>query len=416
MPKRMLFRFSLYGFLKNQRYFEPFIMLAFLAKGLSFFEIGLLFGFRELMTNILEIPTGAVADVAGRRRAMIASHVAYLICFLLLGYCKTMLTLLPAMLLFSVGEAFRTGTHKAIIFTWLKHEGRASEKTHVYGYTRSWSKIGSAVSALIAGGLLLYWTEFDAVFYLSAIPMGINLINFLGYPDYLDEIDKDASYSMKSILLTFFRGLLACVSLHRLRRLLVGSMCFEGVYTTCKDYIQPVLKTMALSLPVLLSLSGEQRTAILVALVYAVLFLLGSLASRFSGHAADRLGGTLRAMGVYWWVFVACFGLVLTGVLTHVGALAVVGLVILGVAQNLWRPNLVSAVADEADSQTLATVLSVESQAKTLFAAVVAPILGFTVDRVSASWPEYRFLPIAILGLSIGVVMTLASLRKSARA
>jgi uncharacterized membrane protein YfcA len=38
----MLFRFSLYGFLKNQRYFEPFLVLAFLEKGLSFFEIGLL--------------------------------------------------------------------------------------------------------------------------------------------------------------------------------------------------------------------------------------------------------------------------------------------------------------------------------------------------------------------------------------
>ena len=30
----MLFRFSLYGFLKNQRYFEPFLVLVFLEKGL----------------------------------------------------------------------------------------------------------------------------------------------------------------------------------------------------------------------------------------------------------------------------------------------------------------------------------------------------------------------------------------------
>ena len=38
----MLVRFSLYGFLKNQRYFEPFIILFFLEKGLSFTQIGLL--------------------------------------------------------------------------------------------------------------------------------------------------------------------------------------------------------------------------------------------------------------------------------------------------------------------------------------------------------------------------------------
>jgi hypothetical protein len=31
----MLFRFSLYGFLKNQQYYDPFLILAFLDKGLS---------------------------------------------------------------------------------------------------------------------------------------------------------------------------------------------------------------------------------------------------------------------------------------------------------------------------------------------------------------------------------------------
>ena len=44
----MLFKFSMYGFLKNQRYFEPFLILAFRAKGLSFFQIGILIAFREV--------------------------------------------------------------------------------------------------------------------------------------------------------------------------------------------------------------------------------------------------------------------------------------------------------------------------------------------------------------------------------
>ena len=32
----MLFRFCLYGFLKNQQYYEPFLILVFREKGLSF--------------------------------------------------------------------------------------------------------------------------------------------------------------------------------------------------------------------------------------------------------------------------------------------------------------------------------------------------------------------------------------------
>jgi len=146
----LLFRFSLYGFLKNQRYFEPFLVLAFLQMGLSFFEIGLLLGFRELAVNVIEIPSGAIADLYGYRKSMMLSFVAYILGFLTLGFAREFAPLLLAMLFLAVGDAFRTGTHKAMIFTWLRINDRSDERTQVYGYTRSWSKIGSAVSAIAA--------------------------------------------------------------------------------------------------------------------------------------------------------------------------------------------------------------------------------------------------------------------------
>ncbi|MEE9435982.1 MAG: hypothetical protein V3V37_04805, partial [Candidatus Adiutricales bacterium] len=76
MPVPLIFRFSLYGFLKNQQYYDPFIVLVFLEKGLSFFMIGLLIGFREICINIMEIPSGAMADMFGRRRSMILAFSA----------------------------------------------------------------------------------------------------------------------------------------------------------------------------------------------------------------------------------------------------------------------------------------------------------------------------------------------------
>ena len=48
----MIYRFSLYGFLKNLRLFEPFIILLFREDGLSFLQIGLLYSIRDIATNI----------------------------------------------------------------------------------------------------------------------------------------------------------------------------------------------------------------------------------------------------------------------------------------------------------------------------------------------------------------------------
>ena len=151
----MLFRFSLYGFLKNLRFFEAFLLLFMREKGLSFTEIGVMFAFREVCVNLFNIPTGAVADLYGRKKSLILGLVAYMISFVIFSYAKSIVGLYVAMFLFGIGESFRSGTHKAMIFDYLRMNNMTSEKTRIYGITRSWSQRGSASSVLI-GALIVY--------------------------------------------------------------------------------------------------------------------------------------------------------------------------------------------------------------------------------------------------------------------
>ena len=55
---KMFPRFALYGFLKNLRFFEPFMVLFFREQGMSFLQIGVLYAIRDVATNLLEIPAG----------------------------------------------------------------------------------------------------------------------------------------------------------------------------------------------------------------------------------------------------------------------------------------------------------------------------------------------------------------------
>lgn len=160
----MLIRFSLYGFLKNQRYYEPFLILAFLEKGLSFFVIGVLISFREICVNLFEVLSGAAVDLYGRRRSMVLSFSSYIVSFLIFAASSELWTLFAAMLFFALGEAFRTGTHKAMIFDWLEEQGRGNEKARIYGVTSSWSQIGSAVSVLIAALIVPLEGRYSRVF------------------------------------------------------------------------------------------------------------------------------------------------------------------------------------------------------------------------------------------------------------
>ena len=411
----MLFRFCLYGFLKNQQYFDPFLFLALRQKGLSFAAIGVLIGFRAISVNLTEIPAGAVADVLGRRRSMSVSFAAYIISFLIFGLYDQFAALFAAMFFFALGTAFRTGTHKAMIFDWLDRQGRLGEKTETYGRTRAWSKMGSALSVLIAAAIVFFTEEYSSVFLLCVVPYSLNIINLWTYPAYLDGA-HDRIRHPRQIFRTMRSSLWQSLRPGRLRRLIIESMGFEGLYQSSKDYIQPLLKSACLSLPILLALdlAERQRVALLVGLVYFVLYLLGSMASRGAGRFAGRCGGDEAAGRRLWQLNLAAFVVMAAGVLSGMIWTAIVAFVLLAVFENLWRPILVSRAAEEADPKQTATVLSIESQAKSLFVAIIAPVLGWSVDLMAthaAGPPEgaERFLPIAVLGIVVSGLMVVAS-------
>ena len=396
----MLFRFSLYGFLKNQRYYDAFLILAFREKGLTFFQIGLLIGFREVCTNLFEIPSGAVADLYGRRRAMIFSFVAYIASFATFAMSESLFLLFGGMFFFGLGDAFRSGTHKAMIFDWLRLQGRSDEKTKIYGYTRSWSQMGSAVSVLIAGGLVFYRGNFTDIFWFSIVPYAFNIVNFFGYPAALDG-DRKSEFSLKAVVALLGKALKLSVQFPPLRRLVFEGMGFEGMFKASKDYLQPILKQTAIALPLLLMLDESKRAALLVAGVYFVLYFLSSFASRNSHKVTEWQGSDEGAARVMWWVNLGLYALLIL-VLWFNTYPAIIALFIgLAILQNFWRPGLISRFNAQSTPEMSATVLSIEAQSKSLATIVLAPSLGWLVDRVGSFWP------VGVVGTLIAVAILL---------
>ena len=208
--------------------FRSFIILYFLDRGLTFTQIGFLIAFREIVINLAEIPSGVLADLYGRRRSMIFSFSAYIVSFLLFGMCRQYWRFFIAMIFFAFGEAFRTVTHKALIFSWLRRQGRLDERNEIYGYTRSWSKLGSAASIVVATLLVFFIKNYSAVFYFSIFPYILGLINFMTYPKDLDQ--SVTSIKMQDVFRHLWAALKNALGSYSLRRLIYESMAFEVKY------------------------------------------------------------------------------------------------------------------------------------------------------------------------------------------
>ncbi|MCP3963197.1 MAG: MFS transporter, partial [bacterium] len=378
-------RFCLYGFLKNQKYYEPFLILAFLEKGLSFFDIGLLIAFREVAINFWELPSGAVADLSGRRRAMIFSFASYLVSFVIFALSAEVWMLFVAMGFFALGEAFRSGTHKAMIFDWLMLEGRADEKAKVYGTTRSWSQLGSAVSVLIAAVIVIVEGSYTWIFWYSMVPYAAGLINFFGYPAELDG-GRNERPSPRAVVRHLARALRQCWRTPPLRRLLVESTLHKGTYKTVKDYLQPLLQQSALLLPFLLALDDAGRAAVLVGAVYFGLYLLSALATRTAHRVRDAAGGAARATRRVWLVNGLAYLALTAALFAGWNAAAIALFVLLALLLNVWLPIYLERIDDASDREIGATLLSVDAQSVSVYVMLIAPALGWAVDAVGL-WP-----------------------------
>lgn len=398
----MLFRFSLYGFLKNLRFFEPFLILFFRDAGLSFFQIGVLYAVRDISTNVFETPSGILADVFGRRRCMVLSFSGYILSFLIFYAIPSFPSYILAMLVFGFGEAFRTGTHKALILEHLRLNGKADLKVPYYGRTRSASQLGAALNSLLAAGLVFLTGNFRYIFLASVVPYVLDLINLATYPRKLDgELDtlqwREIPRQMKATTLGFF----SIFKRPQAVRAIMNSSGFDAFFKTTKDYLQPILNTLALGLPVLAALEGDQRSALVIGAVYCGIHLLDSYASREAGTIGGLFRDVGRAIDV---TFYAGAGLLLAAGITSWGRLPLLSIVVflgLHVLHNIRKPLNVANISDQINKEVMASGLSAESQLLTLLAAIIAPLLGFLADRLGVG------TGLASMGVLMGLVALL---------
>jgi MFS family permease len=398
----MFYKFSLYGFLKNLRFFDPFILLIFRSYGLSFLQIGLLYSIRDVAANILEIPTGVIADSFGRRRAMVSAFIAYIGSFVMFYFLKDFLFLALAMVLFAFGEAFRTGTHKALILEYLKIQGISNLKVAYYGLTRSASQFGSAINALIAAGLVFYTGSYRVMFLASTIPYLMDLINVYTYPKNLDgNIKRVQKGEIWSQVKATFQEFTKIFSTGSVIRPLLNSSSFTGVFKSTKDYLQPVLAVLALSLSIFPTLEDTRREAVIIGLVYFGIYLLTSLASRQAYLFSEGFKSISRTVNFTY--LLGAGMLILIGVTANlqIMLMTVIGFLGLYVLNNIRRPINVGIISDQISSKVMASGLSIEAQFTTIFSALVAPLLGLLVDSLGLG------NGIALMGVGMIVLFSL---------
>ncbi|MCZ2845809.1 MAG: MFS transporter [Candidatus Bathyarchaeota archaeon] len=393
-----IWKFCFYGLLKNLKFFEPYLLIYLLGMGFNLFNIGILYSIREIITYVFEVPSGVFADNYGKKKELMICFTFYIISFVFFFIGSTFNILVIAMMCFGLGEAFRSGTHKAMIYSFLEQKGWFEYKAFVYGRTRSFSLLGSAISAFLSIIFILNLPSARWIFLICVIPYVMDFILIWSYPDSLDE-RRHNELNLKKFFMESFIQLKKIIFNTTLNKLLVSSSLYDGIFKTIKDYIQPILKiaVLASAASSLTGLEGEKLVKIYLGITYGVFYIFSSVASK-NVYRLNKIANSNRLMVISFDVMAVLLLLLSLAIKNNVTTIIIGLFFILYVLKDGRRPIFVDVCGDYMEKNQRATVLSVDSQLRALFTVILAPAFGFIADRY---YIGILFLCIAILILIV---------------
>ncbi|MHA1304434.1 MAG: MFS transporter [Candidatus Heimdallarchaeaceae archaeon] len=386
----IMIKFRLYGFFKNLRFFEPYLLILLITWGLNLFQIGILMLIQEVVTYLFELPSGILADKYGKKTELLLCFIFYIgsfiIYFFALGDVLNsffILALAPA--LFGLGEAFRSGTHKAMILSWMDRNNFIDYKSFVYGRTRSWSLLGSALNGVLSIFLIIFAPEPRWVFPFAIVPYLADFILIATYPSYMNEKNVGEGKSYWQEFIQGFKDLIVALKGRKLRQGIFSSSSYDAIYKSLKDYIQPIVKLFIALMIINLGLSSvqlEQDTLVKIMLgaIYTIFYLASSLSSKNAYRLKELFNGSKRTMDYLYYFFAGILVLNAIFIWVELPIIVVFLYLFIYIFENFRRPITVDYLGTIMKKEQRATILSAESQLKAIMVLIFAPIFGLIAD------------------------------------
>lgn len=339
----------------------PIIVLFYQENGLSMQDVLTLKGIYSVAVVILEIPSGYLADVWGRKKSLILGAILGCLGFVVYSFSYGFTGFLAAELILGIGSSFISGSDSAMLYDSLLKMKREKEYLKQESRVMSVGNFAEAIAGIAGGSLALI--SLRTPFVLQSF------IAFIAIPAAFLLLDPNQD-SKKSK--AGFKHILSIVKFSlwdsaKLRWNIMLSSVIGCATLTLAWFIQPYLKDLDMEVSTI-----------------GVVWTLLNLTVGFVALLAHRVEGYLGKIGTSVFIVIGISsGFILTGwfhSLIGVGVLFFFYFV-----RGIATPVLKDYINRITESDMRATVLSVRNFIIRICFAAIGPFLGWYTDHYSIS-------------------------------
>ncbi len=314
---------------------------------------------------VMEIPSGWMADIWGRKKTLVLGSILGSAGFLAYSFSYGFWAFVIAEIILGIGHSFVSGADSAMLYDSLKADNKTDKYTKQEGRITSVGNFAEAIAGVLGGFLaaISLRTPFYFQFAVAAmaIPAALTLIEpKIHSTEHVHSIKK----LVQNIRKTFATN-------QNLRISILLSAVTGTATLTFAWLVQPFFK--AIGLPV--EMFGIFWTALNLTVGFSSVF----------AHRIERLLG--KRYTLYLIILLLATGYFLSGIAITFLGLAFLFLFYL--VRGIATPVLKNYINQYTESEVRATMLSVRNFIIRITFAVIGPLLGWITDNISL---DYAFL------------------------
>lgn len=357
----------------GMHFITPIRILYLISFGLSFSQIGMMELAAAIVIVFLEIPSGIFADFVGRKASQMVAYVLSITAFTCLSFGSSAPIFIFGWALSGAADAFQSGANDALIFDTLKEFGREKEYLKIKSHFLLITTISVIFGSIV--GAWLYTFDHRLPWYLITVSIILSTLVF----STIKEPTKLLKYKKLNEKLNEFKeSLVLSLSSLDVRRLIsLGLILALPMYVFTTLLNQPYLISRGFSV---------QSLGFVFAFITGISGFVASFSHKIENKLKKRLSFLL--------IFISFTTiLILIGLIHQQIALAlIIGFYIVDNYKNIIIDNYIN---QSIDSESRATVLSVQSFVNNIFISVLFVFIGYLVDLFT----------IDVVLISMGVVV-----------
>jgi MFS family permease len=357
-------------------FFLPILALYFEESLFTITNVALIFAIEAVAIVLFEIPTGAIADLFGRKRTLVMANFIVLIAVLFLYIGGSMLMFILFAIFNSFARALASGTYNAFIYDSLKDEKKEHHYKKVIGTFYALWPVGASIGSVIGGYLAKVSLSFPVG--LSLIPLFVAFILtlMLKEPNYEKEDNKN-------LLKHIFNSSKIVIHNKQLIILMMGGFLFMAFGATI--YLLWPLFFKFKEIPI-----------VLFGWIAALIFGFSSLGHYFSHAISEKIGNKTTLI-----ISVLSSPLLLIIATLTTKFTSVLFFIIPSLFFGLITPIIDHLLNAEISSGKRATIISISNFLGQLGVAIFAPFIGYFAEFYTINT---AFMISAILMFSVTII------------